>query len=101
MAAIASADLIVTAARAPRGEHSLGPFVTITLGYGEECTWDGGAESRSELEHHYGPVCHPDAVNALCDAWQVTLIDPQWGPNDHTSPLLQPFATPPSPHALH
>jgi hypothetical protein len=93
MAAIASADLIVTAARAPREEHNLGPFVTITLDYGEECTWDGGAESRSELEYHYGPVCHPDAVDALCDAWQVTLIDPEWGRNDQIWPLLEAFAT--------
>ena len=24
-------------------------------------------------------MCHPDAVAALCGAWQVTVADPQWG----------------------
>ncbi len=29
----------------------------------------------------YG-ICHPDAVDALCSAWQVTVIDPEWGRPD-------------------
>jgi hypothetical protein len=49
--------------------------------------------SLGTWEYHYGPVCHPDAVNALCNAWQVTLIDPEWGHNDQIWPLLKAFAT--------
>ena len=29
----------------------------------------------------YG-ICHPDAVAALCGAWQVTVADPEWGRPD-------------------
>ena len=29
----------------------------------------------------YG-ICHRDAVDALCAAWQVTVIDPEWGRPD-------------------
>lgn len=91
-AAVADMDLIITACRAPHEEHGWGPFTTITLDYGEEFSWDGGALSRTELEYHYEDTCHPDAVRELCDAWQVTLIDPQWGRNDLLWPPLREFA---------
>jgi hypothetical protein len=32
--------------------------------------------------------CHPHAVRAVLDAWQITLIDPQWGRNTLLWPLL-------------
>ena len=34
-------------------------------------------------------LCHPDAVRALCAAWQVTLIDPEWGRPDLLWSVLQ------------
>ena len=36
----------------------------------------------------YG-ICHPSAVTALCGAWQVTVLDPQWGRNDRLWPVLR------------
>ncbi len=91
MAAAARADLIITAARG-LAEDGFGPFFAITLDYGEEYTWDGIAEPHSELEYHYGRVCRPEAVSAVCTAWQVTLIDPEWGRNDVLWPILEQFA---------
>ena len=42
-----------------------------------------GAEMRPDaIEEFYGPDCHQDAVAALRDAWQATVIDPHWGRND-------------------
>jgi hypothetical protein len=38
----------------------------------------------------YG-ICHPDATEALCAAWQVTVIDPQWGRQDRLWPALTEF----------
>jgi hypothetical protein len=91
MGAVADADLIITAARAAPDEDQ-GPFINITLDEGEEFTWDGGAVNRRSIEADYGHDC-PDAIDALCRAWQVTLIDPQWGRNDLLWPLLERFAS--------
>jgi hypothetical protein len=90
MAAAADADLIITAARAT--SERWGPCVAITLDCGEEFTWFGGAQSRSDLEYAYGRWCHSSAVEALCRAWQITLIDPEWGRNDALWPALARFA---------
>ena len=94
MAAVADTDLIITAGRAigDGNERDFGPFFAITLDYGEEFTWDGHASSRRILDDSYGWVCHPAAVETLYDAWQVTLIDPEWGRNDILWPTLQRFA---------
>jgi hypothetical protein len=89
-AATAGTGLTITAAWASEGNP--GPFITVTLNYGEEFTWAGGGQSRSELEDHYGRLCHPDAVRAVCDAWQVNIIDPEWGRNDVLWPALEKFA---------
>jgi hypothetical protein len=90
MAAVADANLVITAGR---GSHDgFGPFFAITLDRGEECTWDGGTEPSGELTYYYDRVCHPEAVSAVCEAWQVTLIDPEWGRNDVLWPVLQRFA---------
>ncbi len=91
-AALADADLLITAGRATREENAWGPDITVTLVGGEPCTWDGGVESRSELEYHHSLTCHPDAIAALCEAWQITIVDPQWGRNDLLWPLLEAFA---------
>jgi hypothetical protein len=57
-----------------------------------ENTWDGGTDSRKSLRYDYGPFCDPQAVDALCAAWQVTLIDPEWGRDDVLWTVLAQFA---------
>jgi hypothetical protein len=91
MTAAADADLIITAARASIPE-SFGPFFTITLDYGEEFTWDGIAFDQATMEASYEYDCHPAAIEALCQAWQVTLIDPQWGRDAKLWAVLGAFA---------
>jgi len=56
----------------------------LPIGMSDGVAYAGaGAEMRSEaIEEYYGPDCHPDAVAALREAWQATLIDPHWGRND-------------------
>jgi uncharacterized protein DUF6919 len=42
-----------------------------------------GAEMRPEaIDEFYGSDCHVDAVAALREAWQATVIDPHWGRDD-------------------
>ena len=89
-AVAAEADLMITAARA--GDIYWGTCVTVSVDNDRENTWAGGAQTRSAIWDGYGWCCHPSAVEALCRAWQVTLIDPQWGRNDHLWPVLQSFA---------
>jgi uncharacterized protein DUF6919 len=91
MAAVSGADLIVTAGRA-LGNSGFGALLPITLADGIECTWDGIAESCTGLEHGYLPYCHREVVDAVCGAWQITLIDPQWDRNDVLWTVLQRFA---------
>jgi uncharacterized protein DUF6919 len=93
MAAAAEADLIITAARASIPE-SFGPFFAITLDCGEEFTWDGHAVDRATMEYDYEDTCHPAVIEALSQAWQVTLIDLQWGRDDILWPVLERFAAP-------
>jgi hypothetical protein len=89
--AAAAGTALVVASSGPT-EDNPGPFIVVTLDYGEEFTWAGGGQSRSELEDHYGRLCHPDAVRAVCDACQVNIIDPEWGRNDVLWPALEKFA---------
>jgi hypothetical protein len=60
----------------------------------QENTWFGGPLTRDDIEDDqagYG-ICHPDAVEALCTAWQVTIIDPEWGRSGVLWPVLGSFA---------
>lgn len=57
--------------------------------------------SRAEIADGYGDDLHPAAVEALSDAWQVTLIDPEWGRNDLLWPLLDAFAEQHNPADVH
>jgi hypothetical protein len=53
----------------------------VTLAGGQVFTAFGAHLSRRFLHGErtgYG-ICHPDAVASLCSAWQVTVIDPEWG----------------------
>jgi hypothetical protein len=47
--------------------------------------------SRRELASMYDG-CSRDAVRAVQAAWQVTLVDPQWGPGDRLWDLLDGWA---------
>ncbi len=66
--------------------------IAVTLNGETENTWFGGLTSRSSLREMYEDDLHPDAVQAMCDAWQVTIIDPEWGRNDVLWPMLGEFA---------
>ena len=66
----------------------------VTWFGGRPVTSFGSCLSQAHLRDWwagYG-VCHPEAVAALCQAWQVTIIDPQWGRDSVLWPALQAFA---------
>lgn len=48
---------------------------------GCDYTWFGTQVPRRHIRSpHLGyGICRRDAVRALCSAWQVTIIDPEWG----------------------
>ncbi len=45
-------------------------------------TWARLPLEPDEIEHSYRQDLGPDAVVALLEAFQVTVIDPRWGRND-------------------
>ena len=94
-ACAAGTPLIVLAGR-PASQHGLRPGnrIPVTLAGDQENTWFGYHLDRAAIEDDqagYG-ICHPAAVKALCTAWQVTIIDPEWGRNDVLWPVLESFA---------
>jgi hypothetical protein len=82
-----AAGLIVIAhppADLPNCRWHCGLPVTVTRTGGREETEFGERLSTSQIADRrrgWG-MCHPDAVAALCGAWQVTLADPRWGRPD-------------------
>ena len=79
-----AAGLIVIAhdpARLPRWRIRYRSRVAVTREDGQPVTWFGAHLSRRHLRDAwtgYG-ACHRNAVSDVCRAWQVTVIDPQWG----------------------
>jgi len=74
----------------PRWRYYYGEAQTVTEVNGQRFTAFGVQVPRRHIRDSwigYG-ICHRDAVNALCGAWQVTVIDPEWGHNDMLWPLL-------------
>jgi len=67
----------------PRWRVRYDDAVPVTRRHGDGVTWFGAARPRRDLrDFHVGyGICGPAAVAALCDAWQVTVIDVQWGRN--------------------
>jgi hypothetical protein len=63
----------------PRWRIRTGGAVVITTRAGEPYTQFGVQFSRRFLRGTYAGVCDPLAVAAVCSAWQVTVIDPEWG----------------------
>ena len=78
----------------PRRRYSAERAVPVSRAAGQEVTGFGVQLSRRDLCHgHVGyGECHRDAVEAICGAWQVTIIDPEWGRNDVLWPALAKFA---------
>jgi hypothetical protein len=65
----------------------------VTLAGDQENTWFGSHFDRGDIEDDqagYG-ICHPYAIEAPCAAWQVTIIDPEWGRNDVLWTVLKSF----------
>jgi hypothetical protein len=55
--------------------------VTATRVDGAPYTTFGVRLSRRQLRHIWRGVSRP-ALAEICDAWQVTLVDPEWGSGD-------------------
>jgi len=90
----AGTRLILTASPVDRPDSAWETQIVVTRDGGRENTWFGSLGPRDEVEDPetgYG-MCHPDAVGALLAAWQVTIIDPEWGRNDVLWPVLRAFA---------
>jgi hypothetical protein len=85
---------LVVIARKP-GQPSAAGRDTVPVSCADErpCRWFGGIKNASELAYQYDGW-HPDAVQALCAAWQVAIIDLKWGRNDILWPALARFAAP-------
>ena len=66
----------------PPGEADLSARVPISAEGDRLNTWGGGALDAENIDHYYGPVCHPEGVQALHDSWQVAILDSRWGRND-------------------
>jgi uncharacterized protein DUF6919 len=68
----------------PRWRYRGNGAVPVTVREGRAYTRFGTHLPRRHLRDDwigYG-ICHPDAVDAVCGAWQVTVIDPEWGRPD-------------------
>jgi hypothetical protein len=67
------------------------PAMTVTDRAGRPCTGFGVRMSRRFLRWLFSECSRP-ATAALCDAWQITLVDPEWNRDDVLWPLLQDIA---------
>jgi len=68
----------------PRRRVRYDDAVPVTRYRGDDATWFGAARPRRDIRSPvvgYG-ICRKEAVRSLCGAWQVTIIDPEWGRND-------------------
>lgn len=85
-------------AKLPRRRYRYGAALTVTRRAGRPVTDFGIQLPRRHIrdaDTGYG-ICHRDAVNALCSAWQVTLTDPVWGREDVLWNALAAVARPAS-----
>lgn len=86
--------LLLVAAPAAGTERNWDCRIPVTMDGDRENTWFGVTLTREDIEDEptgYG-ICGPQAVDAVCQAWQVVLVDPEWGRNDVLWPVLQAFA---------
>jgi hypothetical protein len=93
-ASVAGTPLILVTALATSTEHGQEARIPVTMAGAQENTWFGGPLTRGDIEDDqagYG-MCHPGAIEAICAAWQVTIVDPEWGRNDVLWPALKSFS---------
>jgi hypothetical protein len=79
--------LVLLACESTRFRVNYRSALPVTRSGGRDFTWFGAALPRRHLRDSwtgYGE-CGREAVKAVCGAWQVTLIDTEWGRED--SPL--------------
>jgi len=92
-----AAGLRAVAQRASRWRCRQETAVTVTRsGWSGSVTWlprtgFGVRLSRRELASMYDG-CSRDAVRAVQAAWQVTLVDPEWGPGGRLWDMLDGWA---------
>lgn len=68
----------------PRWRYHYERAAVVTMRDDRDYTRFGAQLPRRHIRDSligYG-ICHPDAVKALCSAWQVTVIDLAWGRPD-------------------
>jgi hypothetical protein len=73
--------IVHSPATRPRWRFRLDDEMPVTWRGTEEYTWFGQQLPRREIRSSavgWG-TCHRSAVKALCRAWQVTVIDLEWG----------------------
>ena len=78
----------------PTRRYRCGGAVTVTRSGGGDYTEFGVQVPRRHIRSRitgYG-ICRRSAVRELCEAWQVTVIDPEWGRRDLLWPALMNFA---------
>jgi hypothetical protein len=88
-----AAGLSIQAGRAGRRTNQR-QAVPVTTRDGYEHTGFGAIRSVSHLADDwlgYG-MCSDAAIDAVIDAWQVLVYDPEWGSNDRLWPALARFA---------
>jgi hypothetical protein len=76
--------VVYAPAELPRWRIRYDRAVHVTRRDGEAVTWFGAHRPRRHLRDSwtgYG-TCHPDAIKAVCGAWQVAVIDPLWRRRD-------------------
>jgi hypothetical protein len=91
-ACAACPEIVVIVNRAPRFRIRYKTATPVTRSGGRDYTWFGASLSRRHLSDSwtgYGE-CGDEAVDAICGAWQVTLVDTGWGRED--SPLWAALA---------
>jgi hypothetical protein len=85
--------------RATRFRTSYKTALPVSCRDGRVTTRFGAVLPRRDLSDSwigYG-VCHREAVRAVCGAWQITLIDTEWGREDSPLwPALAEFAAAPA-----
>jgi hypothetical protein len=80
--------IVVQRAASDRSRDS----IPVTTREGEVGTDYGHTFSARDLRHMWGHCCDPDAVRALIEATQVTLVDPKYGPQQRLWDVLADVA---------
>lgn len=89
--AVNRAGLLLIARKAGQLQVSYRDAIPVTCADEEPVTWFGAISNRDEVTRRYD-ICHPDAIKALGEAWQVSIVDLEWGRNDAFWPALERFA---------